>query len=95
MSAPRSKRYLPDLDTGAGPVWSAPYLETCCRAALHRLMLAGTRPVGTMDEACLSRLVALGLAAHCDGGFSVTEVGRARHAAEIVRRGDWLARHKE
>ena len=44
-------------------VWNQPYLETCCRAALHRLYLSGPagRPAGQMDEPCQYRLEAMGL----------------------------------
>ena len=47
------------------PVWNEPYLETCCRAALHRLVLteAVGRPPGLKDGPCLERLAGMGLAA--------------------------------
>jgi hypothetical protein len=69
--------------------WNEPYLETCCRAALHRLMLIGEagRPDGLKDGPCLLRLQRMGLAAQRgDGRFRATEAGVARHASEVLRR---------
>jgi hypothetical protein len=69
-------------------MWREPYLETCCRSALHRLTLAGEagRPGGLMDEPCLNRLEALGFACRRpDHRFITTDVGRARHQSEILR----------
>lgn len=68
-------------------VWNEPYLETCCRAALHRLVLAGPagRPRDLADETCLGRLAARGLAAPGGQGWAVTAQGRARHRSEILR----------
>ncbi len=68
-------------------MWSQPYLETCCRSALHRLSLAGEsgRPPGLKDGPCLDRLAADGLATpRPDGRFVLTAAGRARHAAEVL-----------
>jgi hypothetical protein len=68
-------------------MWSEPYLETCCRAALHRAILAGSagRPPGLKDGPCLERLAAMGLAyAREDGRFEPTPPGRQRHASEIL-----------
>jgi hypothetical protein len=71
-------------------MWDEPYLETCCRAALHRLTLVGAigRPAeGLQDEPCLKRLEGMGLAARRgDGRYAATEAGTARHALEILRR---------
>lgn len=70
-------------------MWNEPYLETCCRSALHRLTLVGThgRPAGLPDQPCLMRLAGMGLAApRADGRFAITDAGRARHASEILRR---------
>jgi hypothetical protein len=70
-------------------MWNDPYLETCCRSALHRLTLVGPhgRPPGLADEPCLKRLTGMGLAApRADGRFEITESGRARHGSEILRR---------
>lgn len=70
-------------------MWDEPYLETCCRAALHRLTLVGPggRPEGLADQPCLTRLVAMGLAAPgAVGGFVITEAGTSRHAREILRK---------
>ncbi|MFC0385240.1 hypothetical protein [Muricoccus vinaceus] len=69
--------------------WNEPYLETCCRSALHRLFLThgGTRPAGLPDEACLRRLSGMGMAAEVPPGrFAMTEAGSARHAAEVLRK---------
>jgi hypothetical protein len=68
-------------------MWSEPYLETCCRAALHRAILAGGvgRPPGLKDGPCLRRLAAMGLAHEReDGRYEPTQPGRLRHATEIL-----------
>lgn len=70
-------------------MWNEPYLETCCRSALHRLTLVGVhgRPDGLKDEPCLLRLLAMGLAERrADGRFAITAPGRERHAVEILKR---------
>jgi hypothetical protein len=70
-------------------VWNEPYLETCCRSALHRLMLSGAvgRPAGLKDGSCLERLAAIGLAKHRrDGRYANTEAGSRRHAREVLNR---------
>ncbi|HEX4365540.1 MAG TPA: hypothetical protein VH023_01860 [Rhodopila sp.] len=70
-------------------VWDQPYLETCCRAALHRLYLCGPagRPSGLMDDPCQRRLAAMGLCRHgANGGFVITEAGQHRHATDILKR---------
>jgi hypothetical protein len=74
--------------------WTAPYLETCCRSALHRLILCGdaARPEGLKDDGCLRRLESLGLCMAVPGGFAATPAGRARHAREIAATPDPLAR---
>ena len=69
-------------------MWNEPYLETCCRAALHRLRSAGAigRPPGLKDGPCLARLSERGLAqVRPDGRYEVTPAGVARHASEILR----------
>jgi DNA-binding transcriptional regulator PaaX len=69
-------------------MWEEPYLETCCRSALHRMHLAGPlgRPDGLKDGPCLARLAERGLARRrLDGRYELTEAGRARHAAEVLR----------
>ncbi|MFL5287870.1 MAG: hypothetical protein ACJ8AW_44615 [Rhodopila sp.] len=69
-------------------MWNQPYLETCCRAALHRLHLCGItgRPAGLADDPCLARLMAMGLCLkRPDGRFAITPEGTARHATEIRR----------
>jgi hypothetical protein len=64
-------------------------METCCRSALHRLVLSGAagRPAGLKDGPCLERLTRRGLA-HCrdDGRYSPTAVGRVRHESEVLKR---------
>ena len=70
-------------------MWNEPYLETCCRSALHRLTLVGPhgRPEGLKDGPCLERLTAKGLARQRgDGRFEITDAGVTRHAAEILKR---------
>jgi hypothetical protein len=71
-------------------MWREPYLETCCRSALHRLTLVGAagRPEGLKDGPCLERLQGMGLARRRagDGRFEITPEGTARHASEILRR---------
>ena len=70
-------------------MWNEPYLETCCRSALHRLMLCGPagRPPGLKDGPCLVRLAGMSLAAERpDGRFEVTTAGDRRHASEILKR---------
>lgn len=69
-------------------MWNEPYLETCCRSALHRLVLAGGagRPGGLKDGPCLERLAGMGLAQpRPDGRYDVTVPGRARHAREVLK----------
>jgi hypothetical protein len=70
-------------------MWHQPYLETCCRSALHRLLLCGAvgRPSGLKDGPCLERLTEMGFARQRpDGRFEITPVGRARHTEEILKR---------
>jgi hypothetical protein len=70
-------------------MWTDPYLETCCRSALHRVMLAGTagRPQGLKDGPCLARLATRGLVCEReDGRFVLTARGSQRHAAAVVTR---------
>jgi hypothetical protein len=70
-------------------VWNEPYLETCCRSALHRLALSGAvgRPGGLKDGPCLARLHGMGLARdHGDGRFAISEAGARRHAREVLKR---------
>jgi hypothetical protein len=70
-------------------MWNEPYLETCCRAALHRLVLSADngRPPGLKDGPCLERLSRMGFAApRADGRYRVTEAGEERHRSEILKR---------
>jgi len=69
-------------------MWNEPYLETCCRSALHRLTLVGPpgRPDGLKDGPCLLRLAEMGLCRQrADGRYEITEAGTRRHAAEILK----------
>ncbi len=67
-------------------MYNEPYLETCCRAALHRLSLAAQlgRPHGLRDEPCLERLAAMGLVEEGER-WTLTEAGAARHASEVLK----------
>ena len=70
-------------------MYNEPYLETCCRAALHRLSLAGLagRPATQKDAPCLDRLSGMGLVCErADSRFTLTEAGTVRHASEILKR---------
>ena len=69
--------------------WNEPYLETCCRAALHRLSRvgAGGRPDGLKAGPCLARLQGMGLARlRSDERYELTAAGLDRHASEILHR---------
>ena len=70
-------------------MWNQPYLETCCRSALHRLHLAGDagRPAGLKDGPCLERLRRMSLSRRrTDGRFAITPEGEQRHASEVLGR---------
>ena len=64
-----------------------PYLESCCRSALHRMVLAGEagRPGTEKDAPCLARLARRGLAAERDGRWRVTRAGAACHARTVLK----------
>lgn len=69
-------------------MWDEPYLETCCRSALHRLSLSGAagRPPGLKDGQCLARLAGSGLAeVNADGRYTLTAAGTLRHAREVLK----------
>ncbi len=88
----RRRRVLPGGRGSAKNVgmWHDPYLETCCRSALHRLFLAGPvgRPPALKDGPCLARLAEDGFArARADGRFEPTAAGLMRHRTEILERG--------
>lgn len=90
MSSGMEAGWLP-----AGPVgqtiermWHEPYLETCCRSALHRLVLCGAigRPTDQKDGLCLRRLADRGLAQQRgDRRYEITALGLARHAQEVLK----------
>ena len=68
-------------------MWNEPYLESCCRAALHRLVLAAGdgRPPDLKDGPCLERLTGMGLAIERpDARYIVSDAGLSRHASEIM-----------
>ncbi len=68
-------------------MWDEPYLETCCRSALHRLWLAGQigRPPALKDGPCLRRLHELGFASRDgDSRYLISEIGKDRHRQEIA-----------
>jgi len=74
-------------------MWNEPYLESCCRSALHRLSLAGAlgRPGGLKDGPCLERLDGMGLVrARADGRYELTAPGAARHARDVLKQGEGL-----
>lgn len=67
-------------------MWDEPYLETCCRSALHRLLLCEDvgRVQGLRDQPCLERLQHMGFAQiRADGRFVITPAGQVRHDKEI------------
>lgn len=69
-------------------MWDEPYLETCCRSALHRLALCGElgRPAGMKDGPCLERLASRDLARKgADGRYRLTPTGQKRHREEVLR----------
>lgn len=69
-------------------MWNQPYLETCCRASLHRVVLAGPlgRPAGLKDGPCLARLAGMGLVRRrADDRYEITDSGLTRHAVEILK----------
>ena len=68
-------------------MYDEPYLETCCRSALHRLVLCGDtgRPATLKDQGCLLRLEQKGFASlRPDGRFAASVAGLARHDHEIM-----------
>lgn len=70
-------------------MWNEPYLETCCRSALHRLVLSSTtgRPADPKDLPCLQRLRGMGLACVRENGrFFPTDAGITRHETEVMHR---------
>jgi hypothetical protein len=70
-------------------MWNEPYLETCCRSALHRLTLSGVagRPPGLKDGPCLVRLAGMDCARERDDGrYETTETGLIRHARMVMKR---------
>ena len=67
-------------------MWDEPYLETCCRSTLHRVLLCEGigRPQGLRDQPCLERLQAMGFVfVGEDGRFHITPAGMSRHDQEI------------
>lgn len=73
-----------------GRMWNEPFLESCCRSALHRLTLVGPpgRPDGLKDGPCLARIAAIGLARlRSDGRYEISDDGRVHHARLILKTG--------
>jgi hypothetical protein len=71
------------------PVWDQPYLETCCRSALHRLQLSGGagRPADLLDGPCLTRIASMGLCdQRADGRFAINAEGIRRHQTQVLKR---------
>jgi len=69
------------------PMYRDPYLESCCRSALHRLTLCGPegRPAGQKDEPCMTRLIGMALVRKRDDGrYEITPSGRGRHSREVL-----------
>jgi hypothetical protein len=78
---------LPGASHDLHVMWDEPYLESCCRSALHRLVLAGDsgRPPEPKDQPCLERLEGMKLATlRPDGRYVTTGSGQARHGSEIL-----------
>ena len=78
-----------DLSVTLPTMWNDPYLETCCRSALHRLSLSGAigRPADHKDGPCLARLTTMGFAERrSDARYVITPTGIERHDREILRR---------
>lgn len=72
-------------------MWNEPYLETCCRSALHRLRMAGRigRPPAMKDGPCLVRLAGMGFCRErADGWFEITAAGLERHRSEILKQAE-------
>jgi hypothetical protein len=70
-------------------MWDEPYLETCCRAALHRVRLSGAagRPAGYKDGPCLMRLADRGwVTRRGDARYEITAAGLRCHGQVIRRR---------
>lgn len=70
-------------------MWSEPYLETCCRSALHRLSLASSvgRPAALKDGPCLERLMQMRMARlRPDERVEITCLGVREHRV-LVRSG--------
>ena len=68
-------------------MWNEPYLESCCRSALHRVKLTGdsARPPGLKDGPCLVRMEKLGLVcARADGRYAITPEGDAMHRSVVL-----------
>ncbi len=68
-------------------MWNEPYLETCCRSALHRVKLTGEagRPPGLKDGPCLVRMAKMGLVCERqDGRYGITMEGEATHRSVIL-----------
>jgi len=68
-------------------MWNEPYLETCCRSALHRVKLTGEagRPPALKDGPCLVRMAKMGLVCErADGRYGITMEGEAVHRSAVL-----------
>ena len=68
-------------------MWDQPYLETCCRSALHRLQLSGQggRPPDLLDSKCLFRIASMGLCdQRPDGRFVINAEGAATTCRRVL-----------
>ncbi len=86
LLAGRSRVIAPASETPAR--WDEPYLETCCRSALHRVWLAGElgRPDGLKDGQCLARLARFGFVIRREDDRCVlSPAGADRHQTEVLR----------
>ena len=63
-------------------MWDQPYLETCCRSALHRLLLAGGtgRPADLKDAAAALRSGSAEVRAAMSGAYKVKRRALSRRA---------------
>lgn len=89
----RKCRETPGLATGLAPaniwgMWNEPYLETCCRSALHRVRLAGPdgRPDGLKDGPCLHRLAEMGVVRQRPDGRFEAAPGASQYPAALARK---------
>jgi len=86
LAGERGRDRCEGMSNASTESYDEPYLETCCRSTLHRLLLCAStgRPTGLKDQPCLERLERLGLSElRDDGRFVITQDGLKRHREEI------------